>query len=283
MPDPITTGEIVAGTTFAMKKLSGPLKMIFGPSAEEVGIALRRYTERRLHNVGRIVENAESKSADHGTPGSVPMRVAMRILEEGSYSDDTLVLEYLGGVLASSRTKVGRDDRGNTYTSLVSRMSTYDLRTHYIFYSEIRRVLLGKDVALFDVNDRDLYVFIPMRTYIPAMDFSSDENPRVIQTSTLHNLKREGLIDFEVSGKVDSLQRYYPLADEPGAVVRATATGIELYLWAQGQGQMDHNVFLSPDLQVSMIEEVSIPPLSVHAMMLRSDRQVQPPEQTSSA
>lgn len=109
------------------------LRSLLGPAAHEVGEALRRWVEFRLRNVGRVAENAEGKSrALEQQPGTVSVRTAMAVFEAASYSDDELMADYLGGVLASSASPGGRDDRGVTWIAQVSRMSSYALRIHYI-------------------------------------------------------------------------------------------------------------------------------------------------------
>ena len=133
--------------SYALQKVSSGLTRLVGPAADEVAEALRRFTARKLENVSRVVENANSK-VPSGAVGTIPERIAFRMMEEGSYSDDPLVVEYLGGVLASSKSPQGRDDRGNTMTALVARLSTYHLRVHYILYSEAQRLLCDRDINL---------------------------------------------------------------------------------------------------------------------------------------
>jgi hypothetical protein len=66
----------------------------------------------------------------------------MRIFEHDSHADEDIVVEYVSGVLASSRTEEGRDDRGVGWSSPVARMSCDQLRLHYVLYSNARAVLL---------------------------------------------------------------------------------------------------------------------------------------------
>jgi len=67
------------------------------------------------------------------------------VFDEGKYCEDDLSKEYFAGVLASSRTKDGKDDRGMTNAKLVSNLSSYQIRTHYIFYTLLRRAFLPHD------------------------------------------------------------------------------------------------------------------------------------------
>jgi hypothetical protein len=46
-------------------------------------------------------------------PGSIPARTLQKLLTDGSFVDDEICAEYFGGVLASSRSQTGRDDRAH--------------------------------------------------------------------------------------------------------------------------------------------------------------------------
>jgi hypothetical protein len=78
----------------------------------------------------------------------LPPKVLKVILEEGAFCDDELASEYFAGVLASSRTQNDRDDRGATYAQLVSRVSNYQIRFHYLFHCAFTRIYSGSTVNL---------------------------------------------------------------------------------------------------------------------------------------
>src|SRR4051812_5190490 len=99
---------------------------ILGPPARAMGTSLESLVEFCAANVGRIFRNAGQKlgpSLDE--PGSVPPRVLARIIDDGAFADDTLLVDYLGGVLASAKTPEGRDDRAVMWSSQVGRLSSY--------------------------------------------------------------------------------------------------------------------------------------------------------------
>lgn len=259
MVDPVTGGILVAGGM----ALQNALGRVVGPAADEVAVVLARFTKHRLENVARVTEVADRLSGDK--PGAVPMRVAMRVFEEGSYSDDEMVVQYLGGVLASSRTPFGRDDRGNTYTALVSRLSTYHLRTHYIWYSEWRRLLLGTPFNIFlEVERQSLGVmFMPFSSYAPAMDFEDTEDAEEIFRHSVFALERESLSQVHTAGNVDHVRKRYPNAPEPGMVVVPTVQGAELFLWGMGQGQRGAAALLDQALGDLSAGGVVVPPGAV--------------------
>ena len=89
------------------------VQKILGPTADYLGEELKAFTQRRVENTAKIFLNAKKKLGPRlDSPGQVPPKVLKTVINEGSYSEDPIALEYFGGVLASSRTEIGRDDRG---------------------------------------------------------------------------------------------------------------------------------------------------------------------------
>lgn len=264
MVDPVSV-SVVAASAYLGKK---GLARLLGPATDKVAEALARYAEFRLRNIGRIVENADRKAVDlAGQPGVIPMRVAMRILDEGSYSEDDIVVEYLGGILASSRSPFGRDDRGNTLTALVSRLSTYHLRAHYYLYSEVRRLLVGSGLNLHQSTSvlENAVIHIPISAFTTAMDFDASEPEEAIFYNTMHTLSREELVNVQMWGPRDHLQNQFvnlPEA-EPALIFMPTPDGAELYLWGLGHGQLEPNRMFDPDLALPEIPDLELPPEAV--------------------
>jgi len=250
MVEPVSA--TVIGGYLAKKTVDG-LGRLLGPAGSEAGRALQRFTEVRLRNVGRVIENAERKTeAQHGADGAVPLSVALRVVDEGGYAEDAMVVEYLGGVLASARTPRGRDDRGSTFLALISRLSTYHLRTHYVFYTEIRRLLQGQNIHLGDLDEIHDHgrVFVPHSVHQAALDFDDTEDADAILDHTMWWLDREQLLGWNPGGSVEYLSTRPELASytfpAAGTIAWPTVPGAELYLWALGQGQHGLHTFLNP-------------------------------------
>ncbi len=181
----------------------------------------------------------------------MPERVALAVLNEGSYSDDPWVVEYLGGVLASSRSDRPRDDRGVYWTQLISRLSAYDLRAHYIWYNAFRAVYLQR-VRDSGVNIHDaaqlerLAVIMPSRVWGTAMDFVPEELESFAEllTHCLHTLAAEGLLIWVAAGRAEDFrERGYPGASEAAIVYKPTLRGIQLSLWGAGIGDEPATAF----------------------------------------
>lgn len=92
------------------------IEKVLGPSFEYIGNNLMLLTEKMHLNLAKVFSNAENKLGPIlNEGGSVPPKVLKSILENGAWCEEELQAEYFGGVLASSRKKNTRDDRGVFY------------------------------------------------------------------------------------------------------------------------------------------------------------------------
>jgi hypothetical protein len=113
----ITTSGLAAAVGLKL------LNDVCGPTAKYVGGELKSYTEVGVDNLKRVLKNAAKQiKAQNKDEGQVPPRVLKEILSEGYFCEDELCAMYLGGVLASSKSLVSRDDRAMSYCSLVSNL-----------------------------------------------------------------------------------------------------------------------------------------------------------------
>lgn len=214
---------------------------VLGPPAKAVGSSLETLVEFCAANVGQIFRNAGKKLGPGlQDEGSVPPRVLARIIDDGAYAEDTLIVDYLGGVLASAKTAEGRDDRGAMWSSQVGRMSTYQIRTHYIFYTILGR-LLGNDMQ--DLGSGKVRpqcrTLLPISLYQSAMEFSTSHEAIDIASHSLNGLSREGLIGAWTLGNAATWPNVGVTSAELGFVAEPTLAGIELYLSAHGRGTVN--------------------------------------------
>ncbi len=247
MVDP--EGLVVLGT-------SAPIALkILGPTADYLGDELQHWAEQRVANIQRIFENAKLKLGDDGLnrPGGVPPRVLREVLEEGSYCDDELSCEYFGGILASSKTQVTRDDRGATLAALVGRLSTYQIRSHYFLYVHARRLVrtsqLRHNFAAAVALREEGRFFVPWDAWFAGMEVGSDETWEPIFEHCILGLIREGLLqDFYRAGPPEilseSIGRQVPVG---GFVFGISWLGVELFSAAHSAGTNPKLGFLSPD------------------------------------
>ncbi len=245
------TGLTILGSAVGGAKL---VEKLLGPTTEYLGEGLKNWTVRRMENVSRVFSNASKRLGSHlEEPGSVPPKVLKEILDGASFCDDELAGEYFGGVLASSRSVVGRDDRGATWSSLLSRLSTYQVRFHYLIYRAIYGRFKGQDYK-FNMDDRPkLSVLIPFDALFRSMEFSGAELNQLtaIINHALFGLNKEDLVDTFLYGDQESLKKRIGRGSEPPAThavwITPSALGVELFLWAHGRGDISADRMLSTD------------------------------------
>lgn len=235
--EPITTLGLGAIAAYLGKD---GLQKLLGPTADYLGAGIRDFTKKRVENIGRIFQKADERLGEkRETPGSVPPKVLKTVINDGSYNDDSIAVEYFGGVLASSRTEIGRDDRGARMAKLVDDLSTYQLRTHYLIYSNIKEIFSTKNYQ-FNMNDRPkMEIFFPNPQYVQAMGFSSEEISKFdpLLRHTFFGLANDGLIEYDFQyGPKESISSRFKGATYGGVVCSPSALGAELFLWAFGEG-----------------------------------------------
>ena len=257
----IGSGLMVLGTAIGGAEL---IKKILGPTADYLGEQLRDWAKKRMENTANIFKNAEKKLGPKiNENGSVAPKVLKGIIEDGGWSEEKLQIEYFGGVLASSRSENARDDRGAYFISLISRLSTYQLRSHYLFYKSLKLQFDGENINLGEVNDRlKLRLFVPFTTFIDAMDFSDKEAESVndLTAHSIWGLDKEDLIDQFMYGTPEYLNKDFQekCINEDGIVFQPTVIGAQLFMWAFGYGQMDVNKLFDKQIVFNDDTEIKI-------------------------
>lgn len=263
MTDPIVLG-VLAGAGYVTMDT---VKRVLGPTADYIGDELRLSIQRR-RVAGRIVQNAAEKTGDRlNEPGAVPPRVLRDVVNDGSFNEDEISVEYFGGVLASSRTPNGRDDRGAVLTNLLSRLSTYQMRSHYILYSAMRQVYLGSEKNIGDVHARSaLGILLPFRVYLRLMDFSAGELVQRVSIAehVMFGLDRESLIGRFQYGQWYKLRtsadQVFRSETFQGIEFQPTVIGAELFLSAHGLGNKGINAIFDPNLTFKPLDGIVLGP-----------------------
>lgn len=212
----------------------------FGRAADEIGEALARWTSYRVGNVKRIAAVADRKSIANGNDGIVNPRVARSLLEEGSYCDDELMGEYLGGLLSGGQSTDGRDDRAVSWTSLVASMSAIQLRLHFILYREWAYAIHGMEDETITGGQNVAMIYVDADQVIAAL---REDHPGIgsmsVALHALAGLARLDLIGNSIwnVGGVALIRQKHPVPELPfKAAIEAVPShaGMELYGWACG-------------------------------------------------
>jgi len=244
-PVSVTVGAMSIATAYLAK--DGVNKLL-GPTADYLGVGIKNFVEKQNENLANIFKRAEDILGDEiEKPGVVPPKILKKIMNDGSLSDDTVTVNYFGGVLASSRTEVGRDDRGARVSNVIESLSSYQIRAHYVLYSIVKAVHSSEGNSLsLEVDRQKLSTFVNFSEFIRSMNFDSTEAAQLssLLPHIFHGLSRDDLIAKSWSyGDSESLISLFKDAKEPGFVFTPTAFGAEVYLWAFGAGTKDINYF----------------------------------------
>jgi hypothetical protein len=217
--DPLATAIAAAAKSETGQSL---IKAVLLPSAELYGQHLKEIldehlSERRARNAQRILGKAARK-LDPSQSGYWPPRVVKEVFDDGSLTDDELSAEYLAGVLASSRSPHGRDNRGVALSTMVNRLSFYTLRMHYIFYTVVRKLLVGSGLQIGIADEaRKAQVFIPFSAYTEAMEFEEGEDVDGAMQHALYALLQDDLVRDEYwVGTHEFIRRLFPSAPSSG-------------------------------------------------------------------
>lgn len=233
----VSTSLAILGGAIGSKSV---VEKILGPTADYLGNGLRYHAQKGVENIARIFKCAEVKLGDKlDEPGVVPPRVLKGILAEGAFVDDALAAEYFGGVLASSRSDNPGDDRAVGSLAQIARMSSYQLRAHFVMYAAMGDLYVSHNLKYLGGNDLErMETFFPIGGFLRAMGLPDNDEHDSIFSHALIGLERESLIGPEyIVGTVDEIREYcgrYP--DSDGLVIWPTYAGCELILWACGNG-----------------------------------------------
>ena len=250
------------GAFFGVKELAVRL---LGPTADYLGSELKGVTQKGADNIRRVFIRAMEKLGQKlESPGQVAPRALKAILSEGYFADSEVATEYLGGILASSRSGDTRDDRGAYFASLIGRLSTYQIRSHYVLYHYFKHVFNGLHVPFHHMELREkASIFIPTTTYVDAMDCRRNEDMTPYVDHALVGLIKESLISDYYAESHSQYYRLHPpcgleTEDRIGIVAAPTRLGLELFMWTQGLGAYPPHQFFDTDNKFDLLPEVKL-------------------------
>ena len=233
-------------------------KPIVEPAAVYLKNILANYSKQMLDNVTSIFKIANNKLKNLPEKnGAISERVLKAVIEEGAMIDDLIAQQYFAGALVGSVSDSDkRDDRGIYYVSLIKRMSSYQLRTHYILYHIVKKLCDSNGMCIGGKEYREeLEIFVPYSVYCEAMDFNKQEMQRLgpIVQQTIWGLETDSLIlkDSLFHGGVRNHRSNYSTFKDKnipdGLLFRPSTQGVQLFYWANGQPDLILNNFLKPE------------------------------------
>ena len=277
-------------TVFAITPL---IEKLFGPTVEYFGDALKTFTEKKIKNVKCIIDASTKllgKQLD--SPGQIHPKIIHQLFTEGAFIEDELVREYFAGILASSRTANKSDDMGSYYLSILSRLSIYQIRAHYIIYSSIKKLFNGLNInpALGQYRESLCRTFIPYDEYYESMNFMAAEESENAMQHIFDGLSIENLIELDwISGDLSfefpennkTLESYggdyvervgNSLVYGKGICLFPAGLGFELYYRAHGMVGKNVEDFFKKEIVFAGRKDIHIPSNCKHVpIMLKMD------------
>lgn len=238
---------------------------LLGPTADYLGAEVQHLTQKGVENIKRVFDVAIRKTGVNLDDGkSVPPRILKDILDQGYFCDDELLAEYLGGVLASSRSGVSRDDRGTAFLTLIRRLSSYQLAAHYGFFAAYHELFQGVTVDFRDSKDVLDHgaAFMTLADFVSWLSPSIEEDPVILLQHIVSGLVREGIILEQCFfGNPLELDKQCGLnISEDGVLFFPSPVGIQLFSWVHNAPNLRVEEFTS-GLQFERVSGVSIPRL----------------------
>jgi hypothetical protein len=262
-PDPILLASGKDLAELAIKGWIGKevIEKLLGPTAAYLGDQVKGLAEKCNINVGNIFKRAARIAGSRlDEPGAVNPRILRGVVNEGAFIEDEVGSEYFGGILASSRTPDGKDDRGVAFVALIRDLSSYQLKLHFLVYRCVRAFFRGEQLRVGVPTDRArMRVFIPLETFAAEIGVSEDDVPSVLDDA-VHGLGRAGLIDPQfLYGKAEYLESAWPEATGPGLLLIPSVYGAQLFMWGHGLGYLPVVRFLDRSIEFPDSDARDIP------------------------
>lgn len=255
MADPLT----IAGAGMAVLGSKDVITKLLGPTADYIGEEVAGLVKKCNINIDEIFVRAKKKLGSRiDKDGAVSPRVLKHVLDDGRFCDDEIAAEYYGGILASSRDSVGKNDLGLHYLSKVRQMSSLQLRLHFVFYYQL--LMLHKDSGL-DIglgnNLRALGLFIPSNVFTSVVPADLAETQVDLISHCSVGLRSLDLINTYSYGDPSHLEKVFPKATSAGIYLEPNFAGAELFLWGLGlENPNGHRFFTTNPVEVEEIVKV---------------------------
>lgn len=268
--------EIIAASYFAKDIVKETISKVFGPSLDMYGKGVAELQKKGAENFWRVIKKASAKISDDSemTNNGIPPRVLKGIITETPFCDDEISAEYFGGVLASSK---NYDDRGVQFITLISRLSTHQIKAHYFFYSLIRHHFQGENLNL-DLKEvcEEMVLYIPFSDlfeFLGEGELSKSEEFLLVK-HILFGLKQEGLIGGKIwHGNELFMKEHYEKAEKDGFLVSPSSFGGYLFLLAHGYRDLYSSSILDTSISFDFENDqrYQINSIRVDNLSLRND------------
>jgi len=196
------------------------LSRICPPSAHDITKLLHEeLSNYRLEHAIEIALRAEKvlESAADADKMRVSPRIAMRIIENGSWSEDPFILQFWAGLMASSSVVGTPDESSLPYVDLMSQLNSVHVRVLAGAATKAPKIITG-----------------PGRISSRPIACNAADLMRIAGSHDLIRIDRDldHMADLGLIGKREKAAFFSPIAD---AKIMPTSLGLELYARCNGQ------------------------------------------------
>ena len=201
------------------------IKKVLGPVLEEIGGDLQT-----LYKAGREkIVSATLRKINPDDGNRANLRVARDVFWNGSFTDEAICAEYFGGILASSRSADGKDDRGVYYTDIIKSLSSQQLLFHYVIYSSLNRLWLEMPA---EKERPNVGMGTELQNYTAWFSTNELESLGISVEKDLIALANKGLINDNYEAKGHKLQDG---REVPYTKIIPSTLGVQLYAVAHNK------------------------------------------------
>ena len=246
MTDPLT----ITGAGLAILGSKDIINKILGPTAEYIGDEFKNLVGRCNINLDEIFKKAHKKLGPRiDSNEAVNPRVLKHVLDEGRFVEDELVAEYFGGILASSRTYNGKDDRSVYHINIIKSLSSYQIKLHYLVYSKLLVEINDNFIDLRKAESRNnIKVYIPERLLHYKFECHKDDI-FLFSTHSMSGLCEKTLLSTSIFSNHYKDKNF----NEPGIIASPTVLGIELFFLANGYNKFAINQIANTPITESLL------------------------------
>lgn len=238
------TDLVKAGVTAYIAK--DMVKALLGPTMEYLGQETKGLVEKCNINISNIFKKAYAKIIDIDDPQLVNVRAFREIINEGKMIEDELFAEYFGGLLASSRSPDGKDDRAVYYINMIKSLSIYQIKIHFLTYSKLFEEIKENFLDIRSLKERKkIKIYIPEHVIHEYFRCHASQ-VFLFATHALTGLSEKSLIFRESSfGSAYNEHKF----ETSGIITGPTVLGIELYFLANGLKNIGINELTSHNVE----------------------------------
>lgn len=259
------------GTGIALFGPSAITLKLLGPTADYIGEGVKDWVDLRRQNVNRIFDAAEYKIdlEQLDEPGAVPPRILKGVMDDGSFMEDEVGSEYFAGLLAASRSPEGNDDSSVPSVALIGRLSSFQLRAHFVLYRAAQAVAAAQPEINLHLREGRVKLHelaVPTDAFYDAVRIpeSTGMNSTGAMAHVMIGLQQHDLIDAPgwYCGDSDFLLKQHRVewSHDHMLVFHLSNAGIALFCAAHGYTASPWDDFKRPTAEFARRFRATIPP-----------------------